>query len=1534
MATYSADISVKVVGLTQLKNLENRLTQLQERFTKINAASAQITAPFKAHIQALQTMNTLLQQNGRLLNAQASAVERATGKRGGGGRGAASPDARLEKERSDELQRQLGLLKDRARVLQGNTAIMVKLLRAEVEITAAAGGNVKLGKELMKNARSLLAAEERLAKTKAAAADQGIADAERERKARVKAVEDEWRAVEQVLKKEKSARGEVGNTSRGGGGALRTGLNVAGRAGGAIDRAFGGGISGAGRAVEGAVIRGGAVAGGLAAAGGVSGLGNMFGVKQAVGAITNVLPDALGGAITGVGELVSALANLPGGMGAAAVAAAAFAPWLPKIAQGAYAAGDALGKLEAAQPLKNFVNQGGASFFESATNALGGASAEIKSITGGPALDLSRKSGAFGANLDAQLMPKIAQQLVESAMAEAAAADKVAAARSSWVSLLKEGRAVQQQVMQATRAEEQIASEAARKRLADAAAARGTVFAPARYPGMGDAGNNPSGLGQFNPAGNTMTAQPGYRAMLNARAATGQAAEAVRAASTTKTQAGFEAQMLRTSENLLSVKQRISAEDSKSVTIARERNRILMEQYKAEQRKATGQLDPASLRAQRRVRVAKGRERQQRVGELGESLALGVGFPLLFGAGAGSIGGSLAGSFVGKKGFGGQILGGAIGAKLDEFLLATTELATGLTRLTSIFDTLKEKSLISSRALEKQIERTEEAGFSATANAAAQRVFTSSVGAEGANNLVRLGEAADASSRQWAIAVARIQSRVAGPLGAAQNFLAKGGEIANLTNRKQDLAGELQNRGKGQAAQKLLDATNPFASFGKSQEQVIANLKQAIAEAEKSLPPVKIKLDATQVREELITRLEKELQGIDLARTLTNQIRGRAREQEDLDQQRAEMVLQNERAIADLRQSIEDKIADARLSNLQRENELFRVQGEIRAKALELSTRNLGTGATDSRVNEAGSAIADYLQKELEIANDAAAIKRDAALEVNRIDIETERFKLQVATQLTRMAQDSAKRVADINKGVRRSNQDQDNRKFELEREIARLRLEGIKAEMVALNVTAKAYNVEGTTQDTFAVVKALTAGIEELKNLKPPAALKEIGGVGVGGATTGGLDAVNARATTLINSMATARQDLLALAQDGNLQALQERLKQIFADPLDKAKATAQALFVQLIQGFGLVSSEAASDAAGLATLNTGLDDLNKKIQANSKLTDEQKAAFGAWIKLLKGAVPELTKQVEGFETINDRLKSLNDKYLELQDALEALKLPYGELTEVQKAVNDLTRKGIDLTSAEAQALIQKAEAVDALNDKLRKAKEDQERLQELLNGIGNEISNGVVNGLVMAVSATDRLGDAMQELAGDILAAIGKALILSAITGALNGMAGDDGVGFFSILAGKFKGRASGGPISGGEPYIVGEEGPELILPQRNGYVLNADQTQNALAQSRGALGGGGVTSDSAFSENRDALNTISSTSRERQVERWITSGAGSTEIKYSRVGAGDLPFVTEQDMLQATRVAAQEGARMGQQRTMAALKNNPGARRTIGI
>ncbi|WP_172123234.1 phage tail tape measure protein [Devosia sp. 919] len=48
---------------------------------------------------------------------------------------------------------------------------------------------------------------------------------------------------------------------------------------------------------------------------------------------------------------------------------------------------------------------------------------------------------------------------------------------------------------------------------------------------------------------------------------------------------------------------------------------------------------------------------------------------------------------------------------------------------------------------------------------------------------------------------------------------------------------------------------------------------------------------------------------------------------------------------------------------------------------------------------------------------------------------------------------------------------------------------------------------------------------------------------------------------------------------------------------------------------------------------------------------------------------------------------------------------------------------------------------------------------------------------------------------------------------------------------------GFAAGGPIAGGTTYLVGEEGPELITPNRSGFVHTAPQTQAMLGSGRGA-------------------------------------------------------------------------------------------------
>lgn len=50
--------------------------------------------------------------------------------------------------------------------------------------------------------------------------------------------------------------------------------------------------------------------------------------------------------------------------------------------------------------------------------------------------------------------------------------------------------------------------------------------------------------------------------------------------------------------------------------------------------------------------------------------------------------------------------------------------------------------------------------------------------------------------------------------------------------------------------------------------------------------------------------------------------------------------------------------------------------------------------------------------------------------------------------------------------------------------------------------------------------------------------------------------------------------------------------------------------------------------------------------------------------------------------------------------------------------------------------------------------------------------------------------------------------------------------------------QGRAHGGPVVAGRPYLVGERGPELIIPKQSGTVLTAGQTSKAMTSGGAAV------------------------------------------------------------------------------------------------
>lgn len=109
---------------------------------------------------------------------------------------------------------------------------------------------------------------------------------------------------------------------------------------------------------------------------------------------------------------------------------------------------------------------------------------------------------------------------------------------------------------------------------------------------------------------------------------------------------------------------------------------------------------------------------------------------------------------------------------------------------------------------------------------------------------------------------------------------------------------------------------------------------------------------------------------------------------------------------------------------------------------------------------------------------------------------------------------------------------------------------------------------------------------------------------------------------------------------------------------------------------------------------------------------------------------------------------------------------------------------------------------------------------------------------GFAWAYVKVEWFRNAVNGVVGAIRAAIGW---IGNLIGKLNN------IPFVGSIAGalsggrSFLGRATGGPVKAGQPYMVGERGPELIVPERNGYVLTADETDRALSSSGAVLAGG---------------------------------------------------------------------------------------------
>lgn len=223
-----------------------------------------------------------------------------------------------------------------------------------------------------------------------------------------------------------------------------------------------------------------------------------------------------------------------------------------------------------------------------------------------------------------------------------------------------------------------------------------------------------------------------------------------------------------------------------------------------------------------------------------ENIALGVGFPLLFGGGVGqTIGGGL-GSFVGT-GFGGQIIGSAIGGLLETFATGVANVGTALQKPIENFQQFKDANLFASAAQEKHIEQLIESGQALKASELIYEEITKVIGFEGVR---RLDAAATSSKRlnaEFADIFLTMQAGAAGPLAQFNNWLADFFNRVNKVSQLQIRFEELRGRVQGPARETLerevgvLEFQRMFRGLG--EEQFIEKMTALLDRIEKSAKP-------------------------------------------------------------------------------------------------------------------------------------------------------------------------------------------------------------------------------------------------------------------------------------------------------------------------------------------------------------------------------------------------------------------------------------------------------------------------------------------------------------------------------------------------------------------------------------------------------------------------------------------------------------------------------------------------------------------------
>jgi len=358
--------------------------------------------------------------------------------------------------------------------------------------------------------------------------------------------------------------------------------------------------------------------------------------------------------------------------------------------------------------------------------------------------------------------------------------------------------------------------------------------------------------------------------------------------------------------------------------------------------------------------------------------------------------------------------------------------------------------------------------------------------------------------------------------------------------------------------------------------------------------------------------------------------------------------------------------------------------------------------------------------------------------------------------------------------------------------------MSGVTSQSDRVRLAMKLFDSEGV-----ALVNTLGGGAEALKAMTSEA---EHLGLTLSRTDTAQMEAAN-DAITRLKGVFEGLTNQLAVAFSPVITFIANAFRQAALDSSDFGNI-GQKVASGLVKAFGALRQYWHGLEIVLKTLKLGV------LEFANMIGDKLVPALQGFIDLYNTIATFLgldTIGVSAEQVMGDLPQGIADLKSELS-ALKAMN-PGHELVASFEEFSLASRKAAEGVASLQDNLAANAEVpniLDRMNQSFTDLQNQLPTVQQRMDDLAKNTMKNMSDGLMGVIKGTMKLKDAFKQMALAIIEQMIQMFIIDKITG-----------GFLSFAKG-LTGKAIGGPVQSGQPYMVGERGPEMFVPNQAGSII----------------------------------------------------------------------------------------------------------------